>query len=82
MRTLNIARVPELVHDDGNLPAMLLCQDVVQQGGFARAQIPCDDGQGDFVGLLDQLRADPKREMRQLESALRLNTAELHSHKV
>ena len=56
-RTLDIARVAKLVHDDGDAAAVLLFEDVVEEGALARAEVACDDGHGHLGRRLDQLWA-------------------------
>jgi len=56
-RTLDVARVAKLVHDDGDAAAVLLLEDVVEEGALARAEVAGDDGHGHLGRRLDQLRA-------------------------
>ncbi len=46
--TLDVVGLAELIHDDGDLAAMLGCEDVIEKSTFACTEVTCEDGERHF----------------------------------
>jgi hypothetical protein len=70
-RTFDVARVAKLVHDDSNLPTVLLLKDVVEQRALSAAEIASHDCHGHLSASLSegsQLRSPGMREVREVDA--------------